>query len=334
MKQDGVDGRIDLAGVPPETAVEAVLDRDDAPDRATAETLVESLTEDGVVSRAAFDELLEETSMTISTSETRTEFARIAFDETAAAISDGPDLAVAESRLAGFRERLDALETAVEALGEDLQAVLDGVDDDAVPFAAARRLEELRSRATDCQRQADECSQGLETLEQWATTPAVRWEELAGDVDAIAAALNDVEAAVDVVVEDLATVQGDAPSDGVASRWFDHRSTLRVHERLLADLRFELADLRANEAAGDRAQGDDAEDLEARLDDLADRRTVLQERLEAAAPDQVLDRYADRWAALEAAVATFDPPIDWGELTAAVDSVDPGTAPADGEPHS
>ncbi len=298
-----------LAGLTVEEAADAVVATHDV-DRDRATAILRSVAEDGVVSREAVTDRLGHVSKVVSTPETRLELADNAHQEVLAAAEEGPGYETVTARLTRYEARLEDIREAVRNLGTRLQTLVDRRDEDAL-FPLARDIEALNARATQLQQQADKLTADLERFQDWLDDPTVRADRLEEDVDLIEEGLTSLSTAIDAIPSDDGSAE-----DG--RRWFDASLRRRVFELLVADLRFEHAELEDWEAAADTGQtglttvGEHIDALEAELDRIA-------VRLEELGRPAWTDRFEDRLASAEADLATIDPPVAWGPVQEILD---------------
>ena len=326
MSQDQGSGSGDVVGRPVAEAVEAVLAEDDSRDRATVRATLERVAEDGVVTGSGIEGALAELSKVVSTPETRVELAAIGLtDARETAEAEGvADLDTVRARLDAFESRLDAVRARIDGLGPELRAVIDRREEGDV-YAVAAGSRELEAEANELHRAADELGVELEEFGRWLTDPGTRYDELEEEVEAVEGSLEELAGSV----EELATAvdeddgtnaggteRGALPADpGVA--WADATLRTRVTSLLVADLRAELADLRAwPDGAADGVDTARLDDAEARLDRLEGRCRSLAERLDGLARPAWTGRFGDRLDGFEAATEGVEPPVPWGEVRA------------------
>ncbi|WP_115863852.1 halo transducer protein [Halorussus litoreus] len=358
------DASDSILGRPVEDAVQAVLDRRaenpadapvpvaaDAPDSASTDApesaatnpldpdevraTLDRVASDGVVTRDAVEEALTETSMVVSTAETRTELASHALADAREAAASVSDLDAVAARLDAFESRLAAVEDRASALGSDLEALVEKTGDPDSVYEVAVGTRRLRATAKRVQRDADALQMDLESFEEWLDSPETRFEEFGEDIDAVECSLDGLATTLDEMptaprgdAANSDAVDPDADSTGVD--WAVARLRHRVLGLLLADLRAELADLRtwaeraarddnrAADPAGGRMDGlEEMDDLEARLDALGARRSGLGDRLDDLARPAWSARFGDRVASFEAETADLDPPLDWSAVESA-----------------
>jgi len=299
----------------PTEAAAAALAGPDGPDADEIAAALELVAEDGVVSRERVDEALAGLAKVVSTPETRVEVAERAVAEAHEAAGDA-DVDAVSHRLAGLDARLDAVADAVDSLGDRLSGLLDDAGDPAAVYEVAVGIRDLTDAANAAQRRADELRDDAEATARWLRDPAVRRDEFDADLDAVADSVETLAATADWLAGDTDDPPEGADPDDPAACWADATVDARVAELLVADLRAELADLRTL-----AADGSALDTRERRLDDLAARRDALAARLDDLARPAWREAHGDRVAAATERVAPFDPPVDWGEVRAALDGV-------------
>jgi hypothetical protein len=272
---------------------------------------------DGVVRRDRVDEALAGLAKVVSTPETRVEVASREVDRAHEAAADATDLDAVAHRLDGLDERLAAVETEVETLGDRLSALLDRSGDPAATAEVARGIEALTDDANAAQMAADDLREEAEATKRWANDPEVRRREVGEDVDVVASSVDGTADAVDWLAGDAADPPEGLATDDPGAVWAEARVGAHVAALLVADLRAELADL---QTWAERAGTDPGlADHEARVDDLAARRDRLADRLDEIARPAWREAHGDRVRRAADAVASFDPPVEWGAVRAALD---------------
>lgn len=319
-QEEGPDGP-ELVGRPVADAVEAVLAGDDSRDRERVRATLERVAEDGLVSRRAIEDELGELAKVVSTPETRVEIAAMGLsDARETAESDGvAGLDTVRARIDTFEARLGRLEEEVGALGPELRELVDGREGANV-YEVASGIRELEAEANELHGAADELGVEVEEFDRWLADPGTRYDEVEEELEAVEGSLD----ALRGTVEDLAAVGPDADGpDGEdpdlpvepAAVWADATLRTRVTSLLLADLRVELADLRAW-PEGARGDVDRLEAFDRRLADLEGRCGDLTERLADLARPAWRDRYGERVDGFEAAMEDIEPPVAWEEVEA------------------
>jgi uncharacterized protein YceH (UPF0502 family) len=320
---DAADAAVDPAlGESTEAAAEIVLDREPDADPESVRSALEDVAEEGIVSPEAVQSALGETAQHVATPENRLELTASALDGAREAAEPATDLDAVESRLAGFEARYRDLEADVEDLVSRLQDLLARGPRPEDVYDLARSIRELKWDVREVHGRAEELRTDLESFERWATDPAIRYDELAGDAEHVEGLLDGLETAIEEFDGEGATVGADAEGgDDLAVAWADATLQCRTVALLVSDLHAELSDLRAwpdGEPAGDGE--DDAAprpaDVEARIDDLRSRERALRERLDALARPAWRERAGDRIDAFEGDLDAFDPPVQWGDVEA------------------
>jgi hypothetical protein len=322
-EEEATDTPDGIAGLPVEEAVEVVVAEDDSLDPAAARKTLNYAADDGVVCRDGVEEALDEASVHVTTAESRTELASIEFDEAAELAEPVADVDAVASRLDEFESRLRTAEERADGLGTDLQSLVDRRDvADLLELAAGVR--DVRAEAAGVQGLADELKVHLDEFKRWVVDPDARYRGVEDDLDAVGEWLDDLAGAVELLAGE-ADGSGGA-SVGSADRvdpavvWFDAELHRRLLALLLEDLRAELADLRTLAGRTEVELRDDVDHEEridavaTRLDDREGRLAAHGDRLDDLARPAWHDRFDDRLAAFDAALAGYEPPVDWGEL--------------------
>lgn len=280
--------------------VDDVVAAVDDVDVGTARDALEPVTDDGAVTRAAAETAVSDVSKLLATAETRIELAGDAYDDVAGAADPVADVPTVRARLDGFTERLSAVESRIPELRPDL-SIPEGVE--TRPVAAYEFAVGIRAVVVTAQEAieaADDLSFDAEQFESWLRRPERRYDEFTEDVEAVADAADDLADAVDALA--------DGPADPAAG-WADATMRARVLSLLLADLRAELADLRA---LADRADAPVRAGLADRLDRTEEHVIGVESALDSRADPAWRDRFGGDVAAFEAALSTFEPPVEWG----------------------
>ncbi|WP_435185063.1 halo transducer protein [Halobellus sp. EA9] len=217
----------------------------------------------------------------------------------------GDDVDVVSARLDRYEATLDGIDSRVRDLGADLQAVSNPADDPDAVYEAVCELRRIAGEADGVQQTADELQFDLEDFEAWLGSHERRRQAFEEDVDVVADAL------------EAARTAAASPLD--AESWVDAVLRVEVTPVLLADLCAEHDDLRAMaERAG--VDGGWADDLEDRLADLDSRVAAARAALNDAAEPSWRERYGARIAAFRERGAAAEPPVEWGEVQAELDS--------------
>ncbi|WP_049935287.1 hypothetical protein [Haloplanus natans] len=311
-----------LDGLSLDAAVDAVVARTgDDPD--TVRVALKRVTEEGEVRREMVDDALAHVSKVVSTPETRVENARMLIDDAHEAADAVDHLDSVAARLDDFEDRHAAVASRVDDLGDRLQSVIALADDPDAIYETAVEIRRLHAAANSAQHTADELGVDAEELTAWVRNPDRRLDALDADADAVADFVDGVAATLD------ALEAGDVDAAPAAAR-FDAALRHRVSGLLLDDLRAEVDDLHAwPEPGPDDTHGAvDADGLVAlddRLAALEERRQSLADRLNDHTGTGWRDRYADRLADFEAALAEHAPPVDWGTVESLLDEYRPET---------
>ena len=311
-----------LDGVPVDQAVDIVADETDDPD-AVRETLAIAA-QDDVVCRAGVDDALANASKVVMTAETRTEFAGNKLDEVREVAASVPEFDLVSARLNEFADRLEAIETQADELGDAVQDALDlkaGGD----LYEATQRIRQLTNAATEVQRAADDFQFELDSVESWFTDADRRADELAADVEAVAESIEELDGVVDRIERDDGRVEsndgGSESDDGgsdseAAHTWAAATVRHRVVSLLIADLRAELSTLRTWAERVDEAP---PSGIESRIDDLQASHEALGERLDACADPAWSTRFDEQLTALDEELAGIEPPVSWIDVEAVVE---------------
>ena len=333
---EGDPDDVRIVGRSREAVVSAIVDVDVHANQFAVREALDAVTEDGLVTRDAVDDALADLATVVATTENRVEFAAIALEEAREAAEPVSYVTAVAAQLDAFDERLSAIEAEVGALGDDLQALLGRVAEEGedVTYGVARRIHRIEDEADDLQAAADELTVDVEEFDAWLADPAVRAEEFEADVEALEETLAVLEETADA----LQTEEGDPPVGSTATeqgdrgtRWASATVDHRVAGLMLAELRAELADLRT---MAERVETDAAGPLAAtadRLDDLVARHEEVGDALESIDAPDWHARYDERIATVEETLESFEPPVDWAELQAALEGVE-GEAGGRGEP--
>jgi hypothetical protein len=330
-----------LAGRPVDEVVDQLVETRDV-DADTVRAALGSVSDDGVVSREAAQDSLAHVSKVVSTPETRVELARMELSEAREKASDVDDLDIVAARLSTFETQVERVEARAEALGPRLQRLVEQQGNDGDLFEIGREIRQLTADANEVQRDADDLMLAIEDgFGKWLASNAVRVRELSEDVDALESAHDDLATSVETLVEFASDDADDAAdsserndaTDGServsdpALAWATISQQLAVQELLAADVRAELDGVRTWKARADIEGDGSLDDLEPTLDALAEWRTRLRGRLDDVARDEWVEQYGDQLDAVEAKLASFDPPVSWEAVQTAVD--DHGVTPTD-----
>ncbi|WP_338741332.1 halo transducer protein [Haloplanus salilacus] len=317
-----------LDGLSLDAAVDGVVARTgDDPDAVRA--ALKRVTEEGEVRRDAVDDALAHVSKVVSTPETRVENAGMLIDDAREAAAAVDHLDGVAERLDDFEERHAAVASRVDDLGDRLQSVVDLANEPGAIYETALEIRRLTAAANSAQHTADKLGVDAEEFEAWIRTPDRRLDALDDDADAVADVIDGVAGTLD------ALAAGDVDADvEPAAVGFDTALRHRVARLLLDDLRAEVDDLRAwPDPDPDDAHGAvDAEGLAAlddRLTSLDDRWQSIDDRFDGEPAVGWRDRYGDRLADFEAALADHVPPVDWRAVESLLGEYRPETLDAE-----
>jgi len=282
-------------GVPVADVVEAV----EAVDGVRAETALDPMTDDGIVTRDAVEATVSDTSKLLATAETRIELAGDAYDDAAAAASPVADVPTVGAKLDAFAERLSDVESMLPELRLDLSVPEKVCRRPVAAYEFGVEIREIVATAREAIEAADDLSFDADQFESWLDRPARRYDEFEEDVELVTD-----------TADDLATA-ADALPDGAADpavQWAAATMCVRVLRLLVADLRAELADLRVlAERSDDPFRGG----LGERLDGVDDRVTGVESALDGVAEPAWHDRFAGDLSAFDGALSGVEPPVDW-----------------------
>jgi len=295
----------ELVGQPVEEVVATVVDRDDC-DPETVREALDPVTDGDVVTEAALESTVSDTSKLVATAETRVELAGIAYEDATATAAPVDDLDVVATRLESYEKRLQSVEDRAATLGDELPTDK-RFDESGAVYDTAVALREVAVAAQNLARTADDLSFDLEEFESWIERPNRRYDEVESDIDLIEESLADLSTAVDAL-----PAENDAP----AADWAD--ATMRAHvlTLLASDLRAELTALRR---WADREDGAIRDGLAGRIDSVERQSSELSARLDRQADPSWRDRFGDDVAAFVDAVAEVEPPVDWAQVEATLD---------------
>lgn len=304
-----------LAGRSLEEAVEVLTTSRDV-DRDRARAVLEGVSAEGTVTRAALQDRLGHVAKVVATPESRVEFAAMDLAEARRVADPVADRAPVQSRIEEYEARLTALESRVEELQGTLQELVEA-HEAADIYSVALDLYQLRTAANEVQRQADDLSKDLEGFQEWLDDDERRVAAFGEDLEL-------VEAELDAVATDIDAL-GEADAQR-GRRWLDATLRSRLFELLLADLQAEWEALRswADQEEGSLADWDE---FEAQLEALEARHEALSSDLEDATDPDWTERFGDRIEAFSAAVEPADPPIDWAAVQSAFETHRPNVEP-------
>ncbi|WP_267641144.1 hypothetical protein [Haloarchaeobius amylolyticus] len=296
----------DLAGLSVEDAAAAAVAQDSSRDRDEARAVLETVADDeGVVTREAVDDALGHVSKVVATPETRVELAARDLESARETASHVTDLDSVQAKLDAFEARLSAAEDHTEALGPDLQAVVERQGDSGDIYDIAADIRRITTGANEAQKAADDLKLDVEDFEKWVGSQSVRFRQLDEEVEVAGERLDELADALDREW-----------TDDDARDWVDVRFQHRVMGLMLADLRQTFADLKRWADREDLDPDDRTDSVATGLADAADRHADLGVRLEELARPEWRERFADPLHSFEDAVDDFEAPIPWGEVEA------------------
>ncbi|WP_042665537.1 hypothetical protein [Haloferax sp. ATB1] len=326
-QQDRNIGSERIVGLSKSAAVVRVVDADESRDPDTVRAVLSHVTEDGAVTADGVDSAVTDASMILSTAETRVELASIDLDDAREAAGDDAAIGAVRSRLDVFEAKVSNATERVESLGEELQGLSDWRDDPRSVYDIVLGLREVASESQALTAHADNVQLDIEEFDRWLSNHDVRVRGVNGDVAALEQSLDGLEDRAAAVAdaegsEDSADAAEDAGDDR-ATEWCNAALRARVSALLVEDTRAELADLRKLAPDPD-AETDGLDEAAADLADLDARVQRLRGRLDDLARPPWTDEYGARIESFEATLATFEPPVSWGEVQAELDDARAG----------
>ena len=306
--------RPDVEGMTVAEATAAALDADPRLDERRVADVLTSVVSHGESDRLTWSALegkLDHTAEAVSTARTTVERAEASLEAVFAAAEGERERPVVRSRLGSHIDHLNTVQGEVHELSRVLGG-LRAADTDL--FGTIYDAAQLDSRAEDLQERGTALDEELQAFETWLSTPDVRFEELGGDLDALADSLDRTTAGVDSIATTVAADDPEEPVAEPALAWVDATFTHRVLELLLSDLEWEFDALRGwSDDAGDDV-ADRVAELATRLAAFDDRIAALGERLDDIERASWTERFDEERAAFEADVGDTEPPVDWAEI--------------------
>ncbi|WP_396611264.1 halo transducer protein [Haloferax sp. S1W] len=324
MGTEDSDAPARIVGLSKDEATEELVAEDETRDPQYVRAVLDHVTDgDGVITRDAVDDAVTDTSMILSTAETRVELATIALSEATEAARDVADVDAVRTRLDTFEQQVSAAEERVSELGSEMQSLSHWHSDSRPVYDLVTDLRGVASDAQTVQRVADDVQFELEEFEHWLSDDDLRRCDLGSDVDALERSLDDVARTREDLDTDTDAVEASGVDAEVAAdaaeTWYGAMLRCRVVPLLLADLRAELADLRELAARDDIDDTSGLDDIETRLDDIDAQADQHATELDALASQAWTDRYGELLADFRSALDEFEPPVSWGAVQKELD---------------
>jgi chromosome segregation ATPase len=325
-----------------EAVAEAVRDTeaagagDAAADPESVRATLSAVSEDGDLTRATLDDALGHLAKVVSTPETRLEFTQRALAEARETAAPVADVGVVAERLDAFEAEVAALAERVADLSTRLSRIVEAaeaVEDAADLYAVAADVRALKADANQAGGDADRLAEEIERFEGWVADPSRRLDALAEDADAVDAALQELLAEADglldatgrrhagvdeadraehAAVTEAAATDADVTGDH-ARTWATAALRRHVFGLLVEDLRAELDDLRTIAERRD-VEGFDAEEVAERLDGLESFRRDIGHRLDDAFAPAWAEGYGEVVLAFDEWTREAEPPVDWAAV--------------------
>lgn len=302
------DDAMELVGLSIETATERVVERENC-DRETAHEILATVSDDGTVTLEALDATLADISKVVATPETRVEVARGALSDARDAAEPVATTDAVRSRLNAFESQLSMLDDRVDTLGSRLSSLVERAQNPADIFALARAIQEVRSRATEAQRDADSLTVEIGEFERNLRNPNEWAEELREDVDAAETSIRELLA----VANNLSDTDTEADIECETPRaWADATLQQRMQPLVLADIRTELDALQQMKAV----EGTDTvcEDIESRLTELESLCADIKHILVAVSEPAWEQAYGEAIESFTQTVEERKVPINWAQV--------------------
>jgi len=295
-----------------------------------AAAMLRGIAADDVVTDESVQSALAHLSKVVSTPATRVELSGIELDSAREDASEVADVPTVAARLDRFAAEVARIESAVEALDDDLRALTDRATGGPVAdrstgseapelyeIAAERRR--IHSEATRLQGAADELTTEIESFRRWLSQATVRRGELREDAEELDRTAETLEADVAALVGADTDDQNDGLPENDAEAWFDCVLRHRVLALQAEDLRAAAADTETvNERLGvdpEAAALDDVRELvgtvRTRLDETVD-------RLDTVARPEWRDRFSRKLEAFEGKLSSVAPPVEWAAVLTAL----------------
>lgn len=320
-------GRVDVEGMALEDAVEAVVAADASRDPEHVREALEYVTEDGVVTRSALDEVGAVLAQNVSGAKEQCSEAQLKLTNAREVAEPVADLETVERRLDTYEREMRTLTEQAEELAARHDALTDRYEG---PYPLHVVAEEFRAVFDEAQRieaRVYGFKEELEEFEVDVNDPEVWINDVQQDLNVVEDALDAVAAAVEALPAQDADVADDwdwADRDvDPPVVWYD--ATLRVEHAalLLADLRMEMDDL---QVWGERKEEFETWYAEAVADDLetaTERRAELADQLDTLARPAWTDHFGDRLEDFEAELDGLGSSVDWVEMQAVLEAYRP-----------
>lgn len=299
----GTGGTNDVFGRSVEDAARALSGRID-PDSDAIASALRTVAEEGTVTSAAVDDAIGDASLALSTAEGRVEYATVEVQNAREALAEAPASSYLEARAATLESRGEELAAERDRLQSDLQDTVDKRGDPGALYDLARELERLETAADSLQGRSDQLAADADDLAQFVTDPLLVLPDVAADVDALEAAIEETTAAVDTLTDDPAGSGIEEPSTAWFEVWADHQ----FRRLAIADVG---AELDALDTLHDEAE---ISALSDRHGELTERWRRVADRLVAAVPEDWVAEHERRMEAVTETVKAYEPPIEWGEV--------------------
>lgn len=301
------DDVMELAGLSVETATERVVEREGC-DRETARELLATVSRDGTVTQAAVDDALANLSKVVATPETRVEVAKRALSDARDAAEPVSHTDAVRSRLNDFETELSNLDERVDAISSRLSSLVERAQDPEDIFALVKAMREVRSEATDTQRDADSLAVEIEEFEHNLQEPNEWATDMHADIDAAENSISDLHD----VANNLSELDEQDDEAHPPRAWVDATLQHRMQPLVLADIRTELDALQQMIAAGELDY--DCRDIESRLDELDALSAEVGDSLDEASEPAWEQEYGELIESFTQSIKDCEAPIDWVQL--------------------
>lgn len=306
MQED--DDALELVGLSVATATERVVERENC-DRETIREILATVSEDGTITQEAVDDALADLSKVVATPETRIEVARRALPDARDAAAPIAHADAVRSRLNDFETQLSLLDERVDALGSRLSSLVERAQNPDDLYALARAIREVRSGATDVQRDADSLAVEIEGFERNLRNPSEWAKKLSEDVDAAEHSITELLE----VANNLSEIDAEGDSEVEPPRaWADATLQQRMQPLVLADIRTELDALKQIQAV--EGMDDVCKDIESRLTELEALCDEVGHILDDASEPAWEQDYGETIESFTRTVEECEVPINWAQV--------------------